>query len=283
MNQKHRVFRNITNYNHKRIYEISTRLKYCNDIQELFIKYPRLKAILREIYKYYKRKKPVIYESKNTFTISAVYLADLLKKKDIARTKATANKYLNYLCCLGFFDKVSLDSITDIKPAVLLYDKQDHERFISAFAFRKYKRPLLERINHNARLLIDNQISPGNISYKKLQASICPEINKMAEQIHVDNQDIMAWYDAVLPKIVSFIDKDIEQNGYTTKRRIHDNVRLKQNNNSKTIDNIIKTFRVLNNYIYKRPGKEEREKYNYKGNKHIILPIVSDTAPLQSR
>ena len=261
----------ITAYNQKRIYDISKRLKYCSDIEELFIKYPKLLKLLREIYRYYKKRRRAAFENKNLFTISAVYISGILREKDIIRTKATANKYLNYLCCVGFFNKV--DRVTSHQVKLIKnYKNKTHIRDISAFTFRKYNKPLLMQINRNVRLLRENKITPSNISSKRLQASAIPEINEMAEQIHIDEFNNMVWYSEKALEIFEFIEKDLEINGYTTKSRIYKNVKIKKNNNSRHIDKIISVYRILDDYIYKRPSKAEREKYNYSGNKNIILP-----------
>ena len=255
----------ITAYNHKKLSEIKKR-KYCSDIQILFDKYPNLIKVLREIYKYYEKKRKVVYKNKNTFTISARYLNGILREKDIYQAKASANKYLNYLCCLGFFEKVSItpEHMRDIKP---IYRNKDFTRSISAFSFRKYNRAVLEQINANARVLLENKISPSKLTNKILKAS---DIENMAEQIHIDNKDNMKWYEEQFKKMSFFIDKDIETNGYTTKRRIYENMNISKSK----VDKIIGTYssKLNNKYIYKPPCKAEREKYNYKSNKWIYLP-----------
>ena len=228
---------------------------------------------MREVYKYYKKRDVLVQNGKNHFSISAEYLTMILKDAGICRTKATANKHLNYLCCLGFFIKPDIFQM--ICEYNVSYFDERYDRYISVYTFRKYKRNELEKINANARLLLDNKITPGNISKKQLLDCPVKAINDMAHLIHTDifNDDLPEWHVVSEMKILNFIADDIEQNGYSTKQRIYDNVQVKSTNNSYHIDKLLKSSQVLwRDYIYKRPSNEEKVKYNHNSDKFIIIP-----------
>lgn len=193
----------------------------------------------------------------------------ILNKIRHRTTKATSNRYVNYLCALGVinkryqkmiysdFERQATKDLTNI--SIAYQEKYWLSIPPNHFYFRAYyKNDELDRIEARAKRLIENKIKPSNISKNMLITNNCADI---AEEIYfnnlIDNSEKKRQEYKILK---SFIEKRIQEQGYTTKQDVKDNIKMP----AAEIDNLFQLYKreLWQRFNYKSPNKAEKERFN---------------------
>lgn len=185
-------------------------------------------------------------------------------------TRATSNRYVNYLCALGVINKhyqkrdiYSYLESQENKDLTNISKNYQDKYWASIppnhFYFRAYyKNNELDRIEARAKQLIENKIKPSNISKNMLITNNCADI---AEEIYFNNLiDNSEKKRQEYETLKSFIEKRIQERGYTTKQDIKDNIKLP----AAEIDNLFQLYKreLWQRFNYKSPNKAEKERFN---------------------
>lgn len=273
MNYKERILhaREIIDSNREIIRKLSiNKYKYINQV----LSKSGIKELLFAVYSYVRERNFFIYRRKYVFFITTNNINKIRQRT----TKSVSNRYINYLCCAGLINKQyqHLDNNGLLEYTRLTGVNINHlqsnqkKRPINHFYFRAYTEKELNRLEKRSRRLIENGITPGNLSFNRLMANNCEDI---AKEVYPElSENIYEKKSREYKQIIAFISKKIEEKGYTTKKEIEDGSGV-------SATEIEKIFRIYKkdfggsstgDYWYKAPNNEDRKKYGYKGNKWII-------------
>lgn len=248
--------KDIIEYNIQRIYRIPDRYHYIN----LMLKDTR--ADLLKILQYVKGINPIIWQQKYTWYIDNTTLTSKIRKRT---TKATSNRHFNFLCCMGFLNKQkqTTESMIGINREFML--ESGSSRAMNVISIYRYTDRELERIEGRAKRLHEKNITAGNISCQKLLAD---GFKDLANEVFYANNKSMDKREKELSDLLQSMKTLCDADGYTTKKKIIDNMDLAP-------VEIEKLFRIFKNQIwqqfsYKPPSKEDIEQYNLKNKKWII-------------
>lgn len=258
MNIKHS--KEIIKYNQKTIYHLSNKYKYLNDV----LSNEMLRDTLLKLYKFISDKDIFIYRHKYVFFIDNTRLTKLRGKT----TASVSNRYINYLCAVGFINKQyqNLGEFGDTKTTNLtdvnynFMATTESRRPINTFYFREYKEKELQRLEDRARQLITNGVTPGNISNNMLRANNCIDIAN--EVYYANNKYSINLKDKEYKQLIDTIDRYISRKGYTTKTELYHSIWLQLPTTE--LDKLFRIYKSEINriYIYKSPTKQDKELYN---------------------
>lgn len=260
MNYQQRIehARQILEYNRYRIYHLPARFENLN----MVLQHSGIRETLLKILCYIKNKEIFIYRRKYVFFLDN----DRITKIRGKTTASVSNRYINYLCAVGFINKqyqnlgafgdMSTTKLTDINLGFLL--DTGSRRPINTFYFRNYSDHELERLDSRAGSLLNSKITPGNISFNMLSVNGCRGI---ANEVYYSNDK-----DSVLNKerrykgLVRGIDGILAERGYTTKQEVIEALKI----DCREFEWLYKIYRAdfKSRYSYKAPGRIERELYN---------------------
>ena len=248
--------------NRKILYRIPKRYKYIS-------KALKHKGIRELIFKLYKDIYDgfFIYKHKYIFFKDTGHINKIRGKK----TGKVSNHYINYLCCMGLINKqfqhldrnglVEETELTEINKAFLLNNPDMLP--INHFYFKEYARGKeLDRIEERTKRLIENDVTPGNVSYLKLIENNCADIANEVFYNNIKGSEKKKQQE--LEMLKTLIDKRLEEQGYTTKQDIYNNLSLP----AAEIDKLFTIYKkdLWQRYRYKPPDKAEKERFNLSKN-----------------
>lgn len=266
---------NIIKNNIKILYRLPYKYKNLN---RLFTMYPTVKDILLKTLNYIKDKELIIYKHKYCFTLSTNALTKIRRKT----TTSVSNRYINFIACIGLINK-QYQSEDDCNLTWINYEHikrmkelELKELPINTFYIRPYTEKELYRLDARAEQILVNNITPGNISADKLKANNCSDL---AEEVYFNNGLSINTRNNELTVLVHGINDLINSHGYTTKEQIYKDIKIDRKvytnyySNVLAINRLLKIYKgvLYEDFIYKRPTKEQKNKYKLKSDEWIYL------------
>lgn len=258
--------REIINQNRYIIYHLPKKYPYLGQI----LANDKVKSTLLQIYKFISDKDIIIYKHKYEFFLSTKQIMKIRGKTG----EGTANRYINYLCCIGLINKQyqHLDyngeeektELTNINFDFMVENAdRPINRPINTFYFRLYSDKELNRLEQRAKLLIQNNITPSNVGFNRLSANNCKEIAN--EVYYAIDRKVIAKKKKELKALYAELDKLIKYKGYAKKSDI-------KNIDKTELDKLFKIFKeqIREKYIYKAPNKAEKAEFKLKDSTWII-------------
>lgn len=258
----------IINNNQYKIYHLPKRYESINYV---FDKCPELRKILLKSLDYITKNELKIITDKHKymFFLTEKKLTALRKKS----TLAVSNRYMNYLCAMGFFekhyqhydadgeaDKMYLN-IPNYKFLIAAEDELNQTKPMNMYVIRDFD---LEKIEENTKRLLDKNIRPTNISKDILLVN---GFNDMAKKIYFNTKKGLHNKKIIFENILLKINESIENKGYCYKADIYDLDFAKND-----IDRALTTYQQVFSdiYSYKKPNQKEIAQYNLLDKKWII-------------
>ena len=266
MNYKQRIehSKEIIEHNRYLIYHLPTEYKNLEKI----LQHQGIRDTLLKIFKYIKDKEIFIYRRKYVFFLDNSKITNIRGRT----TESVSNRYINYLCAIGLINKqyqnlgeygdTSKTRLTDINLEFLIDTKK--RRPINTFYFREYTSKELKRLDSRAKQLLDNRITPGNISFNMLCANNC---KSLADEVYYANdKNSIKNKNKAYISLLQTIEDLLQDKGYTTKQEIYNN----NKNDCGELDKLFKIYRadLQKKYNYKAPTKADRTKYNIATNNY---------------
>ena len=261
----------VIDYNKRIIYKTPKKYIYLNKALE----HEGIRKTILKVYTFIKDKNLYTKEDKAVFHVDNRKLTKLRKKT----TFGVSNHYINYICCMGLLNKVheefyaeKTDDGWGMDVSMVNYkffrdtykDRKRINRPINTFRIKRYSEKELERLEQRTKQLIENGITPKNISNDFLREHNCTDLAE--EVFYKQNDDILKQKRKQLKQIFKEIDKLIALKGYAQKNDI-------KCVDKKRLNLIFKQFRedIDAKYIYRYPKKADIEKFHLKNRKMIIL------------
>lgn len=253
--------REIIEYNINTIYHLPKKYKYLDKALKN-VRYDLLKLL-----KFCKENEPILWKQKYVWFIDNKRFTEIVRERT---TKATSNRHFNYLCCLGVISKLKQteEDMTGVNMTFLLNEREKGKiRPINTFTVHKYTEKKLKEIEQRAAKLLENKITPGNISNDKLKANGCTELAK--EVFYANSEKSIRNKEKDFQKVLKQLEKLCNEKGYTNKKELCNSLDW----NRDKLDNILNIFKNIwqQLYQYKAPNREETVRYNLKSKAWIIL------------
>lgn len=250
--------REILEYNIGIIYHLPEKYKYVSVM---------LKDVRKELLKilnYIKDVKPIIYKQKYVWYLDSTTLTAKIKMRT---TRATCSRHFNYLCCLGLLNKIeqTQESMIGINREFMI--ETGSRSPMNVISVYRYTEKELDRIEERAKLLRENKITPGNISFNRLMANGCCELAR--EVFFANAEKAVDKKQREFKQLMESLEVCCSKEGYTTKGKLYSVLPLK----SHEIDRLFQIFKeqIWKTYTYKAPTKQDIEKYELKTKKWIII------------
>ena len=180
---------------------------------------------------------------------------------------ATANRHMNLLCALGFFDKIPQREGNRLRVNDNFKAKNPNQREISVYSFRELTPRELQRIEERARRLQVADITVGNIGFVSLYLA-WNDLSDIAIEVFPKNAksapDKKLREYMVLQQCLDLL---IEQQGYATRKQVSDTLTYTDQELKRLYGIFRKHLSTL--YDYHRPTKDELTRYQLK-NKQFI-------------
>lgn len=169
--EKSKGYRNIENGKEKVIEDINVIYHLPKGYKNIHkclddTKSPVRKDLL-DILNYLKKKDPIIYHQQYVYYLDTTSLTAKVRKKT---TRGTSNRHFNFLCALGFFNKVPQTEEDMLYINLEMLIETGNRRPMNVITVPLYTDEVLDRIDQTAKLFIDSKVTPGNISNDKLKA-----------------------------------------------------------------------------------------------------------------
>lgn len=202
---------------------------------------------------------------------------NIMKLADI-KTASTANRLMNFLCAVGAVNKLNqgeknfkyegLKKLTDINKKMF----ESHiEKSIpmNFYYFKRYTKDELDRMTDRARRLSDAKITSGGAFGKNTLTM--RGLDDIAEDVFPKYIKGLSRKEQILFDVYMVLYTLTEQDGYASREDIFDNL-IPQYTESE-IKRVLKIARpmITQDYVYKRPTKEEREKHGIRDSKFVYL------------
>ncbi len=237
-------------------------------INEIFQQKPELRLFLLKILNYAKDKELIIYRNQYCFFMDNTRLTVLRNRT----TKEVTNRYANYLCCMGLLHKVYQEidynegSIHLTNANIAFMEQSGSRRPVNTFSIREYTDRELEAIEVNTRLLIDHNVTTGNVSADLLRER---GLDELAQKVYyANNPNSFSRKKALYKRLTDILERQISEAGFTTKKRL-----LKEFGDEQLGERIFRIFKdqIQASYMYKPANSEERQRTGFKGKKWIII------------
>lgn len=239
-------------YNQQILYRLPSRYENLNALLS-----ENLRKTLLGLYRFIKRRTVIIEEHKYLFFIHTEEVNRIRKY----RSRAESNHHLSFLAALGLINRQTVE--LEVNRNFL--QQSNRKREMNVFSFRKYTKQELDRIEQRAAELRAAKITVSGISYNKLMAR---ELQELAEEVYPFNSKTAPERKEIeFEEVLQFIDMAIEQQGYTTKQQIKDNLLL----DDRELDKIFNIYgmHLREFYNYRRPTKKQMEEWNLPDMKYI--------------
>ena len=156
--------------NIQRVYKLPKKYKNLHAVLEDY----ELITLLRKILNFIKDKDIIIYRRKYCFFMDNNKITGLRRKT----SKGVSNRYTNYLCAIGFIKKVPQyvenagyrDFLRMTRINRTIYKQDKSRRAINTYTFEEYTKEYLTEIDKRAGILLENGVTPHNISFNLLCA-----------------------------------------------------------------------------------------------------------------
>lgn len=256
----------IIEYNRNIIYHMPKKYIHL----DYYLNKGTLKRTLLKILSQIKRFKTVIIiEHKYCFFLDTNSLTHKVRKK--ASGRGTSNRHINLLCAIGLLHKEDPEKLQI--NANIMRDNPNMTMPVSLYSFRRYTDQELQQCDERAEGLISAGVTIGNISQTVLATHLHTE--DLAREVFPRNsatapQRKFREYDA----LVRVIEDLIDHQGYAYKSqvayRMNGSVEVAVNKMAE-VERLFKIFRsdLDERYYYKRPTKQQIEKWGLTNQKYI--------------
>lgn len=123
---------------------------------------------LLDILNYLKKKDPIIYHQMYVYYLDTTSLTTKVRKKT---TRGTSNRHFNFLCALGFFQKIPQTEEDMLYVNLEMLIETGNRRPMNVITVPLFTSDVLEQIEKTAKLFVDQKVTPGNICNDKLKAA----------------------------------------------------------------------------------------------------------------
>lgn len=257
----------ILNYNREKIYHVPS--KYSHLQHYLEGRGTLKRTLLKIIGRVKKFNTVIIIEHKYCFFLDTDSLTHKVRKK--ASGRGTSNRHINLLCAIGLLHKEDPEKLQI--NANIMRDNPNMTMPVSLYSFRRYTDQELQKCDERAEGLMQAGVTIGNISQTVLATH--PQTEDIAREVFPRNsaaapQRKFREYDALVKVIEDLIDRQ----GYAYKSqiifRMHGSVEVAVNKMAE-VERLFKIFRIdlSDRYYYKRPTKQQMEKWGLTSQKYI--------------
>ena len=268
--------KNILQYNRKRLYKLPKKF---SELQAALK--PELMEFLLDTIAFWLKKDCIAFGKHPMVYFLGTFQGTFGVRKK--QTKGVTNRYINYLCALGLLKKLpqivvfkyeqgrerkvyGKNNLSKVSINVLKYDKNLEKRGLNTFEVIKYTSEHLEECNCRAKKLLEQNITPGNISYNQLAINGLEDI---AKEVYLEERDgAVEKKEREYKLLLECIEFLIEQNGYATKEDIFVNWELKDTEIKKLF--VIFKNSLWQRYTYKRPTAEQKQQFSLENDNWII-------------
>ena len=256
----------IAEYNIQRIYHLPQK-RY--EAIHYFLDRGTLRRTLLNILNYIKDKQIIIDKHRYNFILDTDSLTHKVRKK--ASGRGTSNRHINLLCAIGLLHKEDPEKLQI--NANIMRDNPNMTMPVSLYSFRRYTDQELQQCDERAEGLISAGVTIGNIGQTVLATHLHTE--DLAREVFPRNsatapQRKFREYDA----LVRVIEDLIDHQGYAYKSqvayRMNGSVEVAVNKMAE-VERLFKIFRsdLDERYYYKRPTKQQIEKWGLTNQKYI--------------
>lgn len=254
--------------NIQRVYKLPKKYKNLHTVLEDY----ELITLLRKILNFIKDKDIIIYRRKYCFFMDNNKITGLRKKT----SKGVSNRYTNYLCAIGFIKKVPQyvenagyrDFLRMTRINRTIYKQDKSRRAINTYTFEEYTKEYLTEIDKRAGILLENGVTPHNISFNLLCAKGLEDI---AHEVYPTMHDnAFKKKERECKRLLSCIEDKCISNGYTTKQELTNALQITR----EELDKLFRIFKdtIKESYSYKAPNRIEKDTFDLKTETWIIIP-----------
>lgn len=226
------------------------------------------KTLLKILSQVKKFNTVIIIEHKYCFFLDTDSLTHKVRKRS---GRGTSNRHINLLCAIGLLHKEDPEKLQI--NANIMKDNPNMTMPVSLYSFRRYTDQELQKCNERAEELMQAGVTIGNISQTVLATH--PQTEDLAREVFPRNsatapQRKFREYDA----LVRVIEDLIDHQGYAYKSqvayRMNGSVEVAVNKMAE-VERLFKIFRsdLDERYYYKRPTKQQIEKWGLTNQKYI--------------
>ena len=249
--------RAIIEHNIYTIYHLPTRYQALNRALK------DVRQDLLSILNYIKDIEPIIYRQQYCWYLDNGALTNKVRKRT---TKATSNRRLNYLFCIGVLRKIKQTEHNMIGINMEFMLESGINRPMNVLTVYRYTDKELGKLENRAKILLEHGITAGNISRDKLVASGCIEL---ADEVYYANSKTsIQRKDKLYNKLTLCLDTLISEQGYCTKSQLCIVLSWQRDK----LDNIMRVYAMQwqQCYTYKAPNNTDIEQYGLLTKKWII-------------
>lgn len=253
--------------NIQRVYKLPKKYKNLHTVLEDY----ELITLLRKILNFIKDKDIIIYRRKYCFFMDNNKITGLRKKT----SKGVSNRYTNYLCAIGFIKKVPQyvenagyrDFLRMTRINRTIYKQDKSRRAINTYTFEEYTKEYLTEIDKRAGILLENGVTPHNISFNLLCAKGLKDI---AHEVYPTMHDnAFKKKERECKRLLSCIEDKCISNGYTTKQELTSALQITR----EELDKLFRIFKdtIKERYLYKAPNRIEKDTFCMQDSTWIII------------
>lgn len=138
---------------------------------------------------------------------------------------------------------------------------------INTYTFEEYTKEYLTEIDKRAGILLENGVTPHNISFNLLCAKGLEDI---AHEVYPTMHDnAFKKKERECKRLLSCIEDKCTINGYTTKQELTSALQIKR----EELDKLFRIFKdtIKERYSYKAPNRIEKDTFDLQDNTWIII------------
>lgn len=218
---------------------------------------------LLDILNYLKKKDPIIYHQMYVYYLDTTSLTAKVRKKT---TRGTSNRHFNFLCALGFFNKVPQTEKDMLYINLEMLIETGNRRPMNVITVPLYTDEVLDRIDQTAKLFIDSKVTPGNISNDKLKAVGLTDLAKRIFPIN-SKKSYLNKLDQK-KKLEKVLESAMQTKGYIYMEQVAGEMNLSE----KEVKKIWNTFKsdLEDRYRYGATTAVQAKKFNIPTKKWVI-------------
>ena len=265
--EKSKGYRNIENGKEKVIEDINVIYHLPKGYKNIHkclddTKSPVRKDLL-DILNYLKKKDPIIYHQQYVYYLDTTSLTAKVRKKT---TRGTSNRHFNFLCALGFFNKVPQTEEDMLYINLEMLIETGNRRPMNVITVPLYTDEVLDRIDQTAKLFIDSKVTPGNISNDKLKAVGLTDLAKRIFPVN-SKKSYLNKLDQK-KKLEKVLESAMQTKGYIYMEQVAGEMNLSE----KEVKKIWNTFKsdLEDRYRYGATTAVQAKKFNIPTKKWVI-------------
>lgn len=259
-------FKKIIEYNRQVVYRLPDKRVYA--AINHYVQQNTRETLLR-VLRFLSAREALMIEHKYVFFLTYSTMKKKVNPKN--KTERSLNKYMCMLCCIGFFKKLDTKTIrkTDIYKNFMT-NNPDAKNVIGFYSLCRWTNKELKQMEARAQRLQDAKVTLKNLSHDYLKENIS---QAFAEQCYPwNNPNAYRAKEELYKYILNCMHWIIGEYGYCTKDMIYEYAC----SDEEDFDMIEKTLsvysqRLKEQFIFKRPSKEEIEKYDLTSHRFIYL------------